>query len=139
MVRRLPNGGKTEVGQRGSGHLAVSLVSGVAGLIKPAQCPCWQGDEAVGKPGKDGAYTNQRLTSPPWEGPRKKAEVSNRTREIRPFGIIGGPREPWRRWHMGTSRTGKVENGNPPHYRKRARVLSQCCQPRLEMSPFLSH
>jgi Transposase DDE domain group 1 len=26
---------------------------------------------------------------------------------------------------MGTSRTGKVENGNPPHYRKRARVLSQ--------------
>jgi Rhodopirellula transposase DDE domain len=27
---------------------------------------------------------------------------------------------------MGTSRTGKVENGNPPHYRKRARVLSQC-------------
>jgi hypothetical protein len=74
--------------------LAVCKISGVAGLIKPAQRHRWLGDEAGGKPGKVGAYTNQRfkpLLS--WEGPRRKAEVSNRTREIWPSGIIGGLRE----------------------------------------------
>ena len=39
METRLPNRGNTEVGQRGSGHLAVSTAAGVAGLIKPAQSP----------------------------------------------------------------------------------------------------
>jgi hypothetical protein len=93
-TRRLPNGGNTKVGQRGSGHLAVSCASEVAGLIKPAQRQSWTGDEAGGKPGKDGAYTNQRFKPlSTWEGPRKKAEVSNRTREIWPSGIIGGLRE----------------------------------------------
>jgi hypothetical protein len=74
--------------------LAVSPPVWVAGLIKPAQRPRWLGDEAVGKPGKRGAYMNQRfnffLT---WEDPRRKAKVSNRTWETRPSGIIGGPRE----------------------------------------------
>src|ERR1700751_3458828 len=33
------------------------------------------GDEAVGKPGRAGVYTNQRLNlSKPWEGPRKKCQ-----------------------------------------------------------------
>ena len=41
--------------------MAVSTSVGVAGLIKPAQRPCWAGDEAGGKPGKEGAYTNQRF------------------------------------------------------------------------------
>ncbi len=57
MEIRLPNRGNTKVGQRGSGHLAVSPSGWVAGLIKPAQRPCWLGDEAVGKPGKErGVY-----------------------------------------------------------------------------------
>ena len=52
------------------------------------------GDEAVGKPGVAGVYTNQRLSlSTTWEGPRMKAKVSNRTREIWPSGIIGGRRK----------------------------------------------
>ena len=54
-----------------------------------------QGGEAVGKPGGVGVDTHQRLNlSKPWEGPRRiYAKVSNRTREIRPYGIIGGLRE----------------------------------------------
>src|ERR1700739_4502524 len=39
METRLPNRGNTQVGQRGSGHLAVSTSVWVAGLIKPAQSP----------------------------------------------------------------------------------------------------
>ena len=39
METHLPNRGNTEVGQRGSGHLAVSTSVWVAGLIKPAQSP----------------------------------------------------------------------------------------------------
>jgi len=35
--KRLPNGGNTEVGKRGSGRLAVSSPVWVAGLKKPAQ------------------------------------------------------------------------------------------------------
>jgi hypothetical protein len=54
METRLPNRGNTEVGQRGSGHLAVSPSGWVADLIKPAQRPCWLGDKAVGKPGREG-------------------------------------------------------------------------------------
>jgi len=69
---RLPNGGNTRVGQRGSGHLAVSSAAYAAGLIKPAPTQMTAlGGEAVGKPGVAGAYTNQRLSlSKPWEGPR---------------------------------------------------------------------
>ena len=33
----------------------------MAGLIKPAQRQCWPGNEAVGKPNKEGAYTDQRF------------------------------------------------------------------------------
>ena len=41
-----------------------------------------------------GVYTDQRLNlSNRWEGLRKKAKVSNRTRETWPSGIIGGLRE----------------------------------------------
>lgn len=74
--------------------MAVSCASEVAGLIKPAQRQSWTGDEAGGKPGKDGAYTNQRFNlSEPGKAHGRKAEVSNRTREIWPSGIIGGLRE----------------------------------------------
>ena len=61
MGTRLPKQGNTEFGQRGSGHLAVSSSVWVAGLIKPAQRSGWPGDEAGGKPGTEGAYTNQRF------------------------------------------------------------------------------
>src|SRR5450755_3448878 len=61
MGTRLPKQGNTKFGQRGSGHLAVSSSVWVAGLIKPAQRSGWPGDEAWGKPGMEGAYTNQRF------------------------------------------------------------------------------
>ena len=53
-------------------------------------------DEAMGKPRPVGAYANQRLT-PAAAGKTHggQAKVPNRTREIRPSGIIGGPRETW--------------------------------------------
>jgi len=37
------------------------LRQGVAGLIKPAQRSGWPRDEAAGKPGRAGAYANQRF------------------------------------------------------------------------------
>jgi hypothetical protein len=51
-------------------------------------------DEAVGKPRRKGVYANQRFSVT--EGGKvygRKAKVSNRTGEIPPSGIIGGPRE----------------------------------------------
>jgi len=46
-----------------------------------------------------GAYVSQRLTlGEAGKTHGRKAKVSNRTREIRPSGIIGGPRETWSRW-----------------------------------------
>ena len=91
---RLSNGGNTKIGRSDSGHLAVSTSGWVAGLIKPAQRSGWPRDEAAGKPGRAGAYANQRFNlSLTWEGSRKKAKVSNWTWETRPSRIIGGPRE----------------------------------------------
>ena len=89
---RFPSGGNTRAGRRGSGHLAVSLGYLGGRLDKTGDMQMTAlGDEAVGKPGVAGVYTNQRLSlSTTWEGPRKKAKVSNRTREIWPSGIIGG-------------------------------------------------
>src|SRR5262249_6352667 len=70
---RLPNGGNTRVGQRGSGHLAAFSVGWAARLDKTGRSQMTaRGGEAVGKPGVAGVYTNQRLNlSKPWEGPRR--------------------------------------------------------------------
>ena len=90
--------GNTDSRQRDSGHLAVSTSVWVAGLIKPAQSP-HAGLETRLRANRErkGRTRTSVLTSPPWEGPRKKAGVSNRTWEIWPSGIIGGLREtpPW--------------------------------------------
>src|SRR4029077_20543934 len=71
---RLPSGGNTRSGRRGSGHLAVSLgyLCGPRGKTADTPMTAW-GDEAVGKPGVAGVYKNQRLSlSTTWEGLRKK-------------------------------------------------------------------
>ena len=67
---RLPNGGNTRVGQRGSGHLAVFSSVEAGRLDKTGEYATdGSGDEAVGKPGMAGVYTDQRLNlSKPWEG-----------------------------------------------------------------------
>jgi hypothetical protein len=70
----LPNGGNTEVGQRGSVTLGGLLGCLAAGLIKPAYHQDSSG-EAGGKPRMAGGYTDQRLNlSKLWEGPRKKCQ-----------------------------------------------------------------
>jgi hypothetical protein len=68
---RLPSGGNTRAGRRGSGHLAVSLGYLGGRLDKTGDTQMTAlGDEAVGKPGVAGVYTNQRLSlSTTWEGP----------------------------------------------------------------------
>jgi hypothetical protein len=60
---RLPSGGNTRAGRRGSGHLAVSLgcLGGRLDKTGDTQMTAF-GDEAVGKPGVAGVYTNQRLS-----------------------------------------------------------------------------
>jgi len=40
-----------------------------------------------------GAYANQRLNLTKLGRPKEEARTPNRTWEIRPYGIIGGPRE----------------------------------------------
>ena len=50
--------------------------------------------EAVVKPREDGAYVHQHLSFISFGKVHgRKAKASNRTREIRPSGIIGGPRK----------------------------------------------
>src|SRR5262249_58740802 len=67
---RLPNGGNTRVGQRGSGHLAAFSVC-LGGRLDKTGAHAIDGSrgEAVGKPGGGGGDTNQRLKpSKLWEG-----------------------------------------------------------------------
>lgn len=56
--------------------MAVFSIVDAAGLIKTGEYATdGSGDEAVGKPGRAGVYTNQRLNlSKPWEGPLKKCQ-----------------------------------------------------------------
>jgi len=81
---RLPNGGNTRVGQRGSGHLAAFSVCLGCRLDKTGT---YANDgprgEAVGKPSGVGVYTNQRLNlSKHGKAHGGHAKVWNRTREI---------------------------------------------------------
>jgi hypothetical protein len=70
--------------------------------------------EAVSKPVALGAYANQRLNLVAnGKAYGRDAETSNRTWEIRPSGIIGGPRETWP-WR----------NCEPPLATERARVYA---------------
>ena len=90
---RLPNGGNTRVGQRGSGHLAAFSVC-LGGRLDKTGTHAIDGarGEAVGKPSVARVYTNQRLNlSKKAHGGH--AKVWNRTREIWLSGILGGRRE----------------------------------------------
>jgi hypothetical protein len=73
---RLPNGGNTEVGQRGSGHLAAFSVC-LGGRLDKTGTHAIDGPrgEAVGKPSVARVYTNQRLNlSKTWEGTRRTCQ-----------------------------------------------------------------
>jgi hypothetical protein len=97
---RLPSGGNTRAGRRGSGHLAVSLSYLGGRLDKTGDTQMTAlGDEAVGKLGVAGVYTNQRLSlSTTWEGPRLicrgfKPDSGNLT--VRDYRGGVGKRAPW--------------------------------------------
>jgi hypothetical protein len=125
---RLPSGGNTRAGRRGSGHLAVSLGYLGGRLDKTGDTQMTAlGDEAVGKPGVAGVYTNQRLSlSTTWEGPRLicrgfKPDSGNLT--VRDYRGASGNVS-----HGGTvnpSCNRKSRNGNPSPTAGRARFLSQ--------------
>ena len=75
----------------------------LGGPIKPrgGQTQSWHKADAAmergyGQTAEVGAYANQRL-KPRQAGKAygREARASNRTREIWPSGIIGGPRETW--------------------------------------------
>ena len=115
---RLPNGGNTRVGQRGSGHLAAfSVCLGLGGRLDKTGTHANDGSrgEAVGKPGMAGAYTNQRLNlSKSWEGSRRtcqgfKPDSGNPT--VRHY--RGASRTVRHGETVNPSRNRKSRNGNP--------------------------
>src|ERR1700741_780145 len=79
METRLPNRRNPKVGQRGSGHLAVSTSVWVAGLIKPAQSPDAGLETRLGaNQDRKGRIRTSGLTSANLGRPRQIANVSNR-------------------------------------------------------------
>ena len=91
---RLPMGGNTDCGQRDSGYLAVSTSAWVAGLIKPVQSPDAVLETRLWANHGVRVYANQRLSlGEEGQAYGGKAKTSNRTGEIPPSGIIGGPRK----------------------------------------------
>jgi hypothetical protein len=91
---RLPMGGNTDCGQRDSGYLAVSPSAWVAGLIKPVQSPDAVLETRLWANHGVRVYANQRLSlGEEGKAYRRKTKTSNRTGEIPPSGIIGGPRK----------------------------------------------
>ena len=125
---RLPNGGNTRVGQRGSGHLAAFSVC-LGGRLDKTGTHANDGSrgEAVGKPGVAGVYTNQRLNlSKPWEDLRMTSQG------FKPGS--GNPTVRHYRGALGNVRHGETEtpscnrksgNGNPSPTAGRAQFLSQ--------------
>ena len=87
-----PSDGNTETGQRDSGYLAVPS-SARWPDYKAGITPTHVVERGCGQTTEDGVYANQRLSLA--EGGKaygRKAKISNRTGEIPPSGIIGGPR-----------------------------------------------
>jgi len=125
---RLPNGGNTRVGRRGSGHLAAFSVC-LGGRLDKTGTHANDGSrgEAVGKPGVAGVYTNQRLNlSKPWEDLRMTSQG------FKPGS--GNPTVRHYRGALGNVRHGETEtpscnrksgNGNPSPTAGRAQFLSQ--------------
>jgi hypothetical protein len=125
---RLPNGGNTRVGQRGSGHLAAFSVC-LGGRLDKTGTHANDGSrgEAVGKPGVAGVYTNQRLNlSKPWEDLRMTSQG------FKPGS--GNPTVRHYRGALGNLRHGETEtpscnrksgSGNPSPTAGRAQFLSQ--------------
>jgi len=125
---RLPNGGNTRVGQRGSGHLAAFSVC-LGGRLDKTGTHANDGPrgEAVGKPSVAGVYTNQRLNlSEPWEGTRRTCqglEPDPGNLAVRDF--RGASRNVRHGETVNPPCNRKSRTGNPSPTVGRARSLSQ--------------
>jgi hypothetical protein len=125
---RLPNGGNTRVGQRGSGHLAAFSVC-LGGRLDKTGTHAIDGPrgEAVGKPSVAGVYTNQRLNlSKPWEGTRRICqglEPDPGNLAVRDF--RGASRNVCHGETVNPPCNRKSRTGNPSPTAGRARSLSQ--------------
>ena len=125
---RLPNGGNTRVGQRGSGHLAAFSVC-LGGRLDKTGTHANDGPrgEAVGKPSGAGVYTNQRLNlSEPWEGTRRTCqglEPDPGNLAVRDF--RGASRNVRHGETVNPACNRKSRTGNPSPTAGRARSLSQ--------------
>src|SRR4249920_1492878 len=125
---RLPNGGNTRVGQRGSGHLAAFSVC-LGGRLDKTGTHANDGPrgEAVGKPSVAGVYTNQRLNlSKPWEGTRRTCqglEPDPGNLAVRDF--RGASRNVRHGETVNPPCNRKSRTGNPSPTVGRARSLSQ--------------
>jgi len=125
---RLPNGGNTRVGQRGSGHLAAFSVC-LGGRLDKTGTHANDGPrgEAVGKPSVAGVYTNQRLNlSKPWEGTRRTCqglEPDPGNLAVRDF--RGASRNVRHGETVNPPCNRKSRTGNPSPTAGRARSLSQ--------------
>jgi len=125
---RLPNGGNTRVGQRGSGHLAAFSVC-LGGRLDKTGTHAIDGPrgEAVGKPSVARVYTNQRLNlSKPWEGTRRTCqglEPDPGNLAVRDF--RGASRNVRHGETVNPPCNRKSRTGNPSPTAGRARSLSQ--------------
>src|SRR6516162_8244100 len=125
---RLPSGGNTRVGQRGSGHLAAFSVC-LGGRLDKTGTYANDGPrgEAVGKPSGAGVYTNQRLNlSKPWEGTRRTCqglEPDPGNLAVRDF--RGASRNVRHGETVNPPCNRKSRTGNPSPTAGRARSLSQ--------------
>ena len=125
---RLPNGGNTRVGQRGSGHLAAFSVC-LGGRLDKTGTHAIDGPrgEAVGKPSVARVYTNQRLNlSKPWEGTRRTCqglEPDPGNLAVRDF--RGASRNVCHGETVNPPCDRKSRTGNPSPTAGRARSLSQ--------------
>ena len=123
-ARRHPAAGNTHCRLRGSGHSVVPRHRSDT-VLRYRSSP---------KQGRTrGQTTVERgvcapALKPPrtWEGPRAESRGQNRTREIRPSGIVGGPGETWAKEGLGTrSATERADDGNYPPKVARAPALSR--------------
>src|SRR6516164_9275200 len=125
---RLPSGGNTRVGQRGSGHLAAFSVC-LGGRLDKTGTYANDGPrgEAVGKPSGAGVYTNQRLNlSKQWEGTRRTCqglEPDPGNLAVRDF--RGASRNVRHGETVNPPCNRKSRTGNPSPTAGRARSLSQ--------------
>ena len=91
-ARRLAGVGNADAGQRGSGHLAVPGL-GQTSSWTPQALKVNESDKqtSCGR----GVYVSAFKPPCSWKGRSRTCQGQNRTREIRPSGIVGGPMETW--------------------------------------------